>query len=222
MEKKYKLIKEYPGSPALGTIEVRETYKGRVITNHTSFMYDIYPEFWEEIVEKKDYDNVCFEVCNHLYRITKNKKASTSEYSIEKYQHGKIERANWDWNNIDENFKTRIWKEVPLEQYMLQFKRKLFTTEDGVDIFAGDSYCFVNKCTLSHVNKNNVANDISGGNNISFVYFSTEQKAKEYIEMNKPIYSKEQVIKILRGVDDELNQYNDSDENYIEFIRKYK
>ena len=150
---------------------------------------------WEEIIEKRDYNNVCFEVCSRLYKITKNKEASTSEYSIEEYQHGKIERANWDWNNIDENFKTGIWKEVSLEQYMAQFKKKLFTTEDGVDIFEGDSYYFVNKRTLSHVNKNNVANDINGGNNISFVYFSTEQKAKEYIDMNLPKYSEKDVIK---------------------------
>lgn len=217
MEKKYRLIKEYPNSLKLGTVINKIGCK--------NLWEDApkYPEFWEEIVEKRNYDNVCFEVCQRLYKITKNDSASIFEYSIEGPCDGLI-IANpcWSFGGIDRNFKTKMWKEVPLEQYMAQFKKKLFTTEDGVDIFAGDSYCFVNKCTLSHVNKNNVANDISGGNNVSFVYFSTEQKAKEYIEMNKPKYSKKDVIKILRGIDNELNHYQDTDENYIEFIEKYK
>ena len=46
---KYKLIKEYPGSPKVGTI----------ITSVRSYYNDIkvemYPEFWEEVIEK-DYE----------------------------------------------------------------------------------------------------------------------------------------------------------------------
>ena len=58
--KKYKLIKEYPGSPKLGiilqycdkvhqahTLDKKNYYNGMIITN--------YPEFWEEVVEK-DYE----------------------------------------------------------------------------------------------------------------------------------------------------------------------
>lgn len=44
--KKYKLIKEYPGSPGLGYITSSE---------NLIRLYREYPEFWEEIVEK-DYE----------------------------------------------------------------------------------------------------------------------------------------------------------------------
>lgn len=202
---------------------------GRIVTEKDTFYYleseGNFPKWaiensndWEEIT--KDYVGVCFKIgkCDGLiykisqkeddrYRIVwENNPSGTtySEYMIEGF------------------FKECIWIVVSNEEYEKQNRKKLFTTEDGVDIFEGDSYYFVNKRTLSHVNKNNVANDISGGNNISFVYFSTEQKAKEYIDMNLPKYSEKDVIKILRGMDDELNQYKDSDENYIEFIKRYK
>ena len=56
--KKFKLIKEYPGSPKLGTIKPKDT----IISGITFFdrektperdWIENYPEFWEEIVEKK-------------------------------------------------------------------------------------------------------------------------------------------------------------------------
>lgn len=150
---------------------------------------------WEEIIEKRDYDDVCFEVCNHLYRITKNKKASTSEYSIEEYQHGKIERANWDWNNIDENFKTRIWKEVPLEQYMAQFKKKLFTTEDGVDIYEGDKFWELNTlnfaCCHFDATKDKLVPHV--------IPFYHKKNAEEYIMRNKVLFTTEDKVDIKLG-----------------------
>ena len=46
--KKYKLIKTYPGSPKLGTINT-----------YTPIFCDNYPEFWEEVIEK-DYEILSF------------------------------------------------------------------------------------------------------------------------------------------------------------------
>ena len=43
--KKFKLIKEYPRSPKLGTeIEIKESEVNTIKT---------YPEYWQEIIEKK-------------------------------------------------------------------------------------------------------------------------------------------------------------------------
>ena len=62
--KKYKLIKEYPGSLSLGTITSSESktdlWKG---TNY----YDKYPEYWEEVVEK-DYEIISWTAkdCNSI------------------------------------------------------------------------------------------------------------------------------------------------------------
>lgn len=51
--KKYKLIKTYPGSKPLGTVEEVVMYNGIVFTNDASKLYNIYPEFWEEVKEYK-------------------------------------------------------------------------------------------------------------------------------------------------------------------------
>ena len=55
MKTKYKLIKEYPGSPCIGTIKEVETHGGRVLTCNTWELYNIYPEFWEEVDEIPEY-----------------------------------------------------------------------------------------------------------------------------------------------------------------------
>jgi len=59
-------------------------------------------------------------------------------------------------------------------------KTPLFRTEDGVNIFEGDKTYSVNRhFTLNAFRSNN-------GKEPSFVYFSTKEKAEEYILWNKP------------------------------------
>lgn len=63
--KKYKLIKEYPGSPKLGSVISKDNH--RIDLNdyttedsrYVVYMPNDYPEFWEEIVEK-DYEILSF------------------------------------------------------------------------------------------------------------------------------------------------------------------
>lgn len=65
--KKYKLIKEYPGSPKLGTIvsfydsQQSYAYLDRTVTTRfiSSSLIEKNPEFWEEIIEK-DYEILDF------------------------------------------------------------------------------------------------------------------------------------------------------------------
>lgn len=58
---KYKLIKEYPGSPKIGTIErIDHTSSIHMMINgHYGYSIKNSPEFWEEIVEK-DYEILSF------------------------------------------------------------------------------------------------------------------------------------------------------------------
>lgn len=56
----FKLIKEYPGSPCMGTIKKVQTREGKLLTYNTWELYDIYPEFWEEVKEK-EYEILSFE-----------------------------------------------------------------------------------------------------------------------------------------------------------------
>ena len=78
---KYKLIKEYPGSPKLGTI-----------TDRTMYFPEYYPSFWQPVIEKM-------------------------------------------FMSVDNNIITT---------YKPKAKQPLFTTEDAVNIFEGDTIYGVN------------------------------------------------------------------------------
>ena len=61
----------------------------------------------------------------------------------------------------------------------------MFRTEDGVDIFKGEHYYWVNKCTFFLGE-----GEAKGGpKNEKFADFKSKQKAEEYILMNKPSLS---------------------------------
>ena len=77
----------------------------------------------------------------------------------------------------------------------------LFTTEDGVDIFVGDTYYWVHKehfkvikDTILHKNDSNA---VETGHNVAG-NFSTPRAAKEYIMLNKPCLSYGDVESSLR------------------------
>ena len=52
-------------------------------------------------------------------------------------------------------------------------------------------------------------------------YFSSKEAAEKYVEENKPLYSKKQVINILKGFDNEINDYIASNGDYMEYIDLY-
>jgi len=70
----------------------------------------------------------------------------------------------------------------------------LFTTEDGVDIYRGDRYYMVRKLTNYNIDSM-IAHSDSGKEKSRYTYFSTKEKAEEYIEENKPRYSKKDIKK---------------------------
>ena len=74
-------------------------------------------------------------------------------------------------------------------------KTKLFTTEDGVDIFEGDYCSHVN---ITDLTKRTRTSYNTGGSYSpkSTKYFSTEEKAEEYIIMNKPCLSINDLLKL--------------------------
>lgn len=67
------------------------------------------------------------------------------------------------------------------------YKQPLFTTEDGVDIFEGDSYCKVNNQSDYSLVTGFIA--YGAHNNYRGLKFSTKEAAEEYILMNKPCLS---------------------------------
>jgi hypothetical protein len=71
-------------------------------------------------------------------------------------------------------------------EYAKKVKKPLFTTEDGVDIYERDLVTPVNLDTL----KIHATTPINTGESLkygNYKYFSTEEKAEEYVLMNKPL-----------------------------------
>lgn len=59
----------------------------------------------------------------------------------------------------------------------------IFTTEDGVDIFEGDKTCWINNWTVTNFT------DWKRNGNTKELHFSTKEAAEEYILLNKPCLS---------------------------------
>jgi hypothetical protein len=206
--RKIKLIKTYPGSPKLGTINT-----------YAPIFCDDYPEFWEEVIEKdyeilriKHKENKCFyrdsiDLRNlNLYDI----------HSVKRLSDGKV-------FNIGDNATTALNNYGPITAFEiksnvmyirtnnssnstfscdikdLKVSKPLFTTEDGVNIFEGDSYHPVILYNLEYkgwfkaqkINKNKYTDAKS------CIVFSTKKEAKQYILMNKPCLSLEDVGNII-------------------------
>lgn len=160
MLKKYKLIKKFPNSPDVGTEIIFKkgiTFSNTYCANTTGQSYwyypedvENYPEFWEEVMEKKSF----------------------------------------------------------------------ITTEDKVKIFEGDIVWFISRNLNKEDWKFPLATTVSKDTLFRehHIYFASEKAAKQYIEDNKPIYSKKQAIKMLQKFDSDVNQYEDDIMDYEKYL----
>lgn len=95
---------------------------------------------------------------------------------------------------------TSIAKDWP--EYFEEVKDKLFTTEDGVDIYKGDGCFVVNRTTYSAQ-----YGEYYGDSPRELVYFANMINAEKWIDENKLIYSKKQIKNALKKIS---NYYSDS------------
>ena len=245
--KKYKLIKEYPGSPIIGTIAKFEKGKwychmipklqGSDDELHSLGCGEVklYPEFWEEVVEK-DYEILEYKTesgisCkapflsdSHQFYIDERCKI----YSIKRISDNSIFTIGDDVlsktcsvpNKILSieliNNKIRLYSRNSFYNLndIEKFKQPLFTTEDGVDIFEGDKIYSI-ESSLNEINEK-----IAGIYTRSSInhpvehwykdnkYFSTKEKAEEYILMNKPCLSLNDVAKVYVSAGFEITNSN--------------
>lgn len=213
--KKYKLIKEYPGSPKIGAIaksdKIDYVYYYLEKDSHTgigSSIIENNPEFWKEVVEK-DYE-ILSVITNNNKFIEKvyNQDATIEPYwkihSVKRLSDGEIFTIGdkvVGYNNSTAKIKTiDLVGEVSLnictdkhEGFSLENLKKinkLFKTEDGVDVFEGDKYYPV----CEYFNLHNECIYPSGHK--MFKLFSTKEKAEEYIIMNKPCLSINDVLSV--------------------------
>ena len=77
--------------------------------------------------------------------------------------------------------------------FIHHIKKPLFTTEDGVDIYKGDKVWYINLHT-NNISKNHETVTSKYWDFKNYKYFSTKEAAEEYILMNKPCLSANEVI----------------------------
>ena len=223
--RKFKLIKEYPGSPELGVFYTKENFIGD-FGNEPYF--EEYPEFWQEVVEK-DYEIlsvVLYDNYNNIHDVFNGKvngyeldrilqETSHHIHSVKRLSDSEIFMINdlIDFNDsyvkkhneISKIKSFRIEKDslyVDLEtsygislNVIKHVKQPLFTTEDGVEIYEGDKFYYV-KFKENKYSQGEVFEAVKVPSRWSFtyepefeLYFSTKEKAEEYILLNKPVLS---------------------------------
>ena len=218
MSNRYRLIKEYPGSPNLGSIKDSKNYIPAM-----EHMKD-YPEFWELVVEKD------YEILSLIHKEQKTRILLAKDANIDVFLECKASDNYWDIHSVKRNdgeiftigdkVNNGIIKSIfiPFEfgtttvciqcdnkkgiylQECEKVKQKLFTSEDGVDIFEGDNlYSIDNMLNIKkHLLFNARYDDNTLLNNRIFFnsdykHFSTKEKAEEYILYNKPVLSLKEI-----------------------------
>lgn len=241
--KKYKLIKEYPGSPKLGSIYKEQSAKDfqqrRYIPVEVKYQEDCLwslerysPEYWKEVVEK-EYEILSFIQDSSGEIWIQDKKQGygfwskngfiTSPYitetilgnpyysihSVKRLSDGevftigdKIGDYSYSYEikslHITDQYKGGVSIEVTIGGYLSivdikKTKQKLFTTEDGVDRYAGDQLWYVFYLSDYSLNSLTLVNsNFTSTDNVK--YFSTKEKAEEYIIRNKPVLTYNEII----------------------------
>lgn len=221
---KYKLIKTYPGSPELETILTPTLHTKMNSNEYILYNVIIkpidYPEFWELQIER-DYEILEYKTesgisCNAPFLEDSEsfyKKERCSIYSIKRLSDNEIftigDKLETDEKqgyillekiNIDNSY---LWGHYKNNGNLYEFgidlkfakkiKQLLFTTEDGVDIYENDEHWFVYN-DLSEIFKGNSKSHIHKEYIHKLKSFSLVEAAKEYVLMNKPCLSLNDIL----------------------------
>lgn len=158
----------------------------RIINNET---FNVAPDssYWNIFSVKRLSDGEVFTIGDkviHCNNVT-TKVATITGFSI---------LSNEIWFNTD------VYN-VPMSLIKGKYtKTKLFTTEDGVDIYPGSTFCYVDLPSYKlqlYQNGFFTASLLSPIYEDS-VYFSTKEKAIDYIVKNKPCLSFMDIIELMR------------------------
>lgn len=200
--KRFKLIKEYPGSAGLGTIITFDTNYNKYVflyTGNDTHFYnrapEDYPEFWEEVIEKD------YEILSYTSPYDRWHSQNMIIHSVKRLSDGEIFTVG-DKIKIHNKigtityFTKDLWAGIegvkcngPYKISLLnKVKQPLFTTEDGVDIHYDQMFFNVNNFKIETFQVTNDKYPLDFLNDGS-KQFSTKEAAEEYIIMNKPCLS---------------------------------
>ena len=182
-----------------------------------------YPEFWEKVVEK-DYEILCIKhkksKCFYRNSIDLRNLNLYDIHSVKRLSDGKV-------FNIGDNATTALNNYGPITAFEINCNRmyirtngsskgtfscnikdlkvfkKLFTTEDGVDIFEGDLYHAVTKKNNKMLINLNAEKEAPNFPPIwsmkDFICFSYRKKAQEYIDNHEILFSTADGVDIFEG-----------------------
>jgi hypothetical protein len=222
--KKFKLIKEYPGSPNLGTTcEERNNkssfcyyFEGEKNIGITKDQVENQPEYWEEVIEK-GYEIVSYVAKDNPNNVTTKRRGAHlhEEYwkilSVKRLSDEEVFTVgdlitgySYEDARSIQTIKICSYTGImKLEQEKgftslcaaTKVKNPIFLTHDGKDIFTEDIVWYVNK-------ENFYYDYIKAYPEVKFnseirAYFLTREDAENYIERNKPRLSIEDCSQIL-------------------------
>lgn len=231
--KKFKLIKEYPGSPKLGTVLSPSVDKGNENTNNfywegSWFNPNKFLEFWQEVpkLEYQILDFMYAELDLISFKVTSDENIfqpsglciqRTAEqlleerhriHSIRRLSDGLIIKigdtvvtkntlttgvvTGFKINDNTTSFKEGLWVTIKeggmhLER-IKEVKLPLFTTEDGVEIYRGNTYWCVNTAPHLWSLFEQTAKERTQLNKTVKAFF-TKEAAQDYINDNQPCLS---------------------------------
>lgn len=208
---KYKLIKKFPGSAFLGTVIDTDDVAFGITYNYTD-----YPEFWEKVGEK-DWEVLKTEYIpgkrgfdtddtSSMYKITSIKRKCDREIfsvgdklDLRDGEVRKITGISLDDTGVSEFSKRSIpWLECGKDygtclDLAVHYKEPILITEDGVDLYEGDTV-YITSIDANFLSERNIRRDDPVFNkNVSFKFFAKEENVANYIKENKPMYSRKEV-----------------------------
>lgn len=192
---KYKCIKKYPYGPEVGS-EAFELIDGTYVLTDCSIVrseeIENYPEFWELIADEKVFtteDGLDIYEGSHYWYVVENEKMPDSFTP-------KMDICNWSNKKKSPRGHKQFSTQVAARKY-IDSKKVVFTTEDGVNLRAGDEFWFVDN--FYGINKS-VISALVGFNKIpTYHEFSTREAAEKFVDENKPMYSKKQILEASDG-----------------------
>ena len=94
----------------------------------------------------------------------------------------------------------------PSSEFWEEIRQPILTTEDGINIFQGDSYYYVNKNNF-YIDFVDLADKRFDSKKEGLLDFKHKENVEEYVLMNKPVLSLNDLLSVWGNDDDNFDAY---------------